>query len=232
MPEVDPGGMLCVVMPTVIAIDGPAGSGKSTLARRLASELGLAYVNTGLMYRALAAAALRAGIGLDDEDALAGAARALTFGLDDGRPRQLLVGGRQPGPELASAEVEAVVSRVSRHPAVRAVLRAQQRALGAGGAVVEGRDIGTAVFPDAPLKIFLAATTVARTGRRAAERGARDDAVARDLERRDRLDDRTNPLRPAPGAHVLDSTALSRDQVANAALALARGAGIAARRAT
>jgi CMP/dCMP kinase len=200
----------------VIAIDGPAGAGKSTLARDLAAELDVGYVNTGLMYRAVAEAALRLGIDPDDEAALERAALSIRFDLDDGHPAALLVNGQPPGPALESTGVEDTVSLVSRHPAVRTVLRRAQRALGERGAVMEGRDIATVVFPDAPVKVFVTASPEVRAARRRRERG---DAEAGDaIERRDHLDARTNPLRPAEGAIVIDSTDLSAHEVLRRAL--------------
>lgn len=190
----------------VVAIDGAAGSGKSTLARALASALDLPYVNTGSMYRAVAREALQRGIDADDAGTLASVARSLHFTLDEDRPRSVLIDGVPPGPELSSGEVEAVVSAVSRHREVRDVLRAAQRRLGLDGAVMEGRDIGTVVFPDADVKVFLRAAEDERAVRRQAERGSVDPALAAALERRDELDARTTPLEPAPDAHVVDST--------------------------
>jgi CMP/dCMP kinase len=203
----------------VIAIDGPAGAGKSTLARGLAAELGLAYVNTGLMYRAVAAAALREGIDADDEEALRELAASMRFDLSDDRPPALVIDGREPGADLESPEVEASVSRVSRHPAVRAVLRRAQRELGERGAVMEGRDIATVVFPDAAVKIFVTASAEVRAARRRRER---DDAEAGSaIGQRDRLDARTNPLEPADGAVVIDSTELTAAEVLRRAVEVA-----------
>lgn len=207
----------------VVAIDGPAGAGKSTLARRLATALGLAYVNTGAMYRALAAEAIRRGIDPEDGAALTEAAGRLHFSLDEGAPPALRIDDRPPGDDLASAEVEAVVSMVARHPEVRKVLRAEQRRLGSGGAVVEGRDIGTRVFPDADVKVFLRADPDERASRRLAERGTSDPALARALDRRDELDARTNPLEPAPDARPVDTTGRHPDEVLAEVLSLLRG---------
>jgi CMP/dCMP kinase len=200
----------------LIAIDGPAGAGKSTLARDLAAELGVGYVNTGVMYRAVASAALRLGLDPDDEPALERVAAAMRFALDGGRPAALLVDGRAPGPELESTAVEASVSAVSRHPAVRAVLREAQRELGRGGAVMEGRDIATVVFPDADVKLFVTATPEVRAARRRRERG--DGEEGDPVVRRDVLDARTNPLEPADGAVVIDSTDLNASEVLQLAL--------------
>jgi CMP/dCMP kinase len=203
----------------VIAIDGAAGSGKSTLARLLASRLQLPYINTGLMYRALTFAATRSNVDADDAAALAALARRLSFGLDRGDPPELTVDGSRPGPELAGADVEALVSAVARHPEVRVVLRDEQRRLCADGCVMEGRDIASVVFPDAPVKLFLIADEAQRVARRAGER-ARGDDVGRALRDRDRRDARTNPLVPAPGSIVLDTTDLDVEGTLAAALAV------------
>jgi cytidylate kinase len=212
---------------TVIAIDGAAGTGKSTLAHRLAAELRLPYVNTGLMYRALALRAHREGVSTEDASALERLARALRFELDSSvRPPELRIDGEPPEAALTSGEVESSVSAVSRHPEVRAVLRREQRRLAAGGAVMEGRDIGSVVAPDAKLKLFLQAHPDERVGRRALERDKDPEHVARALDTRDRQDARTNPFVPAPDAIVLDTTELSPDQVADRAVALARERGL------
>lgn len=206
----------------VIAIDGPAGAGKSTLARRLAAALGLPYLNTGAMYRALAVEASRRGIDPDDGPALAELARGMRFALASHGPvPELEVEGRLPGPEIARPEVEVVVSRVARHPEVRAVLRAEQRRLGRGGGVVEGRDIGSVVFPDAEVKIFLVAEPRERAARRARERSSEAE-LARVLHERDALDARVNPFVPAPDALPIDTTELGEDEVLARALEIVR----------
>jgi cytidylate kinase len=214
-----------VSTPVVVAIDGPAGSGKSTLARDLAAALHLPYVNTGLMYRALTRRALRAGVDVDDGAALAALAGRVRFDLDRTvEPAALRVDGRQPGEELAAAEVESNVSRVARHPEVRAVLRAEQRRLGGDGAVLEGRDIGSVVFPEATLKVYLQADVEARIARRAHERQTEEAerAVAQRLEARDTLDARVNPFVPPADAVVIDTTSLDAAQVLARALELVR----------
>src|SRR5262249_37658571 len=155
----------------VIAIDGPAGAGKSTLARALADALGIAYVNTGLMYRALAEAALRLGLDTSDPGALERALRDIRFDLDGCHPSSLVVARRPRGPGVETGEVEAAVWRVSSRRAVREIMRSAQRSLGGRGAVMEGRDIATVVFPDADVKIFGTASPEARAARRFRERG-------------------------------------------------------------
>ena len=191
----------------VIAIDGAAGSGKSTLARGLAEALGLPYVNTGIMYRALTLAALDAGLDPEDGESLAGLMSRLRFGLSDGKPPEIEVEGSPASPALESERVEAEVSHVARHPQVRELMREGQRALGMPRAVVEGRDIGTVVFPDAPVKFFLTAEPGTRVARRAEQRGAADPVdVGEALHRRDTRDARVNPFEPAPDAVVLDTS--------------------------
>ncbi len=207
--------------PPVVAIDGPAGVGKSTLARRLAEALGLAYVNTGAMYRALAREALHTGTDVGDGAALAELARTIGFDIDEGSPPSLLIDGRPVGEDLATAEVEAVVSLVARHPEVREVLRAEQRRLGSQGAVVEGRDIGTVVFPDADLKVFLEADPAERAARRRAERDAAPE-TAEALARRDALDAVTNPFVPAKDSLVVDTSGREADEVFEEVMAAAR----------
>jgi cytidylate kinase len=217
----DPSGQTLKRGP-VVAIDGPAGAGKSTLARELARRLRLPYVNTGLMYRAVAAEALVRGVPPDDATGLAEIARSVRFSLSTTSvPSELVIDGKEPGPTLTSAEVEAMVSEVARHAEVRLVLRRAQRALGAGGCVMEGRDIGTVVFPDADVKIFLSAAPEVRVRRRERERGGGAD-VGESVIRRDSLDAKTNPLEAAADAHVLDTTRLGQNEVLSEALILVR----------
>jgi cytidylate kinase len=206
-----------------VAIDGAAGSGKSTLSRRLAQTLDLPYLNTGLMYRALTLRALDRGVDVDDGRGLAELAREMTFDLNESlRPPELWIDGAPPIAELSSPPVESSVSRVSRHPEVRALLRVEQRRLCEGGGVVEGRDIGTVVAPDADLKVFLSADEAERATRRTRERPDPTDEVARALSVRDALDARTNPLEPAADAVAIDTTGLSADEVFEEVLALVR----------
>ena len=204
----------------MVAIDGAAGSGKSTLARLLAHELGLPYVNTGSMYRALTVAARRAEVDVEDGGALLRVMRTLRFTLSHGWPRELWIDGAPPPDELGSPDVEADVSTVAKHPEVRAAMRAAQRDLGEGGAVMEGRDIGSTVFPDAPLKLYLMAQPAERAGRRAEERGT--DEVSGALHERDRRDARVNPFVPAEDAVVIDTSDLDVDGTLRAALAAVR----------
>ena len=202
-----------------IAIDGPAGSGKSTLARGLARSLNLPYVNTGLMYRALTRRVLDDGVDPADEEALVALARTLEVDLDlTLEPPELRIDGRAPGAELATPEVESSVSLVSSHPDVRAVMVERQRALGADGAVMEGRDIGRAVLPDATVKIYLDAASDERADRRSMERGGVELAEA--LERRDRMDAKTNPFVPADDAIRLDTSGLTAEETLAEALAI------------
>lgn len=206
----------------VVAIDGAAGSGKSTLARRLAVELGLPHVNTGAMYRALTLAARRLEVDVEDAGALASLIETLDFTLSPPassiEPGELWIDGAPPAEDLESSDVEANVSAVARHPEVRAIMRAAQRALGETGAVVEGRDIGSAVFPDAPVKIFLVAEPRERAGRRVVERGVGEVAGA--LHERDRRDARVNPFVPAEDAVVIDTTDLEVEDTLRAAMAV------------
>ena len=204
----------------VIAIDGSAGSGKSTLARGLARELGLPYVNTGIMYRALTLAALEKGVDADDGDSLAQLTRELRFSLSTGTPPELEVEGSPPSPALESGWVEEHVSQVAQHPQVRKLMRQAQRALGSPNAVVEGRDVGTVVFPDAPVKLFLTASADTRIERRAVERGAADPTVGSALHKRDARDAMVNPFEPAPGAEVLDTGHRTVGETLETALAI------------
>ena len=200
----------------VVAIDGAAGSGKSTLARLLARELRLPYINTGSMYRALTLSALRGGVDVEDGPALARLMDTLAFTLSSGTDGELLIDGAPPSDDLEAADVEASVSTVAKHPPVRSAMRAAQRALGVGGAVMEGRDIGTVVFPDAALKLYLVAEPGERADRRVEERGAEEVAGA--LHRRDHLDARVNPLVPAADALVIDTSELDVEGTLDAAL--------------
>ncbi|HEU0170585.1 MAG TPA: (d)CMP kinase [Acidimicrobiales bacterium] len=199
----------------VIAIDGPAGSGKSTVARRLAARLGLEYLDTGAMYRAVTFAALRRGIDPADPEPVAALARAveLEVGIDAVR-----VDGVDATIEIRGPEVSRAVSLVAANPDVRTELVRRQRewATERGGGVLEGRDIGTVVFPDAVLKVYLSARPEVRAERRAAEVSDLDyETVAADMARRDALDQgRDNaPLMRADGALELDTSDLTVDEI-------------------
>ncbi|MGH2704812.1 MAG: (d)CMP kinase [Actinomycetota bacterium] len=195
----------------VIAIDGPAGSGKSTVARRLAERLRLAHLDTGAMYRALTLKALRGGVPLDDEEALARLAGDTTIEVDGDR---VVLDGQDVTGEVRTPPVTASVSQLSVHPQVRAAMvRRQREHVRETGAVVEGRDIGTVVLPDADLKVFLTASPEERARRRAADLRAdgvevEESEVLREITARDRRDSRRadSPLRAAEGAAVIDST--------------------------
>ena len=207
----------------VIAIDGAAGSGKSTLARGLAEALGLPYVNTGIMYRALTLAALDEGVDPDDGTALARLMSRLRFSLSTGMPPEIEVEGSAPSASLLSDRVEGEVSHVARHPEVRGLMREGQRALGLPGAVVEGRDIGSVVFPDAPVKLFLTAEPDKRGERRAEQRGVNDpEEVEEALLRRDTKDAKVNPFEPAADAVVLDTSDRTVDDTLRDAIAIVR----------
>lgn len=198
----------------VIAIDGPAGSGKSTVGRRLAERLGLTYLDTGAMYRAVAFAAIRQGVDPDEADSVAALARAIDIVVDDDGVR---VDDIDATVEIRGPEVTRAVSMVAANPAVREELRARQRAwaLERGGGVIEGRDIGTVVFPDATLKVYLTASVEVRARRRAKEMTDLEyDEVAADIARRDAADSgRTDsPLATAGDAVVVDTSELGIDQ--------------------
>jgi len=203
-----------------VAIDGPAGAGKSTLARALAAHLGLERLDTGAMYRAVAWAALQRAVDPHDAEAVGALARGLRIEVGEsgsGGAETVLVDGDDATAGIRSATVDATVSAVAANPAVRATMVERQQAWVArhGGGVVEGRDIGTVVLPDADVKVYLTAHTEQRARRRAAERGRAHDvaAIAAALDRRDTLDStRTiSPLPIGPGqvpadAIVVDST--------------------------
>lgn len=206
----------------VIAIDGPAGSGKSTVGRLLANRLGLTYLDTGAMYRGVAFAVLRQGIDLEDPEAVADVACKVDLRIEE---KVVLVDGVDATTEIRGPEVSAAVSAVAANSKVREELRERQRAwAGAhGGGVIEGRDIGSVVFPDALLKVYLTADPEVRANRRAVEIGA-DDAgeVANDMARRDAADSRRSdsPLVEPDGAVNIDSTHLGIDNVVDLILGL------------
>jgi cytidylate kinase len=206
----------------VIALDGPSGTGKSTVARRLAATLGAGYLDTGAMYRAVTLAVLRAGVATDDEQAVLTAAEHVDLRVStDPQAQEVLLGGENVGTEIRGQAVTLAVSAVSAVAAVRALLVARQMRIidevceERGGIVVEGRDIGTVVAPDADLKVYLTASADERARRRSTENAANQAATAADLARRDRLDSTraADPLRQADDAVVLDTTALGIDEV-------------------
>jgi cytidylate kinase len=202
----------------VVALDGPSGTGKSTVARGLASRLGARYLDTGAMYRAATLAVLRAGVDPADATQVVDTVEraGIDISTDPGRPAVALDGARVDA-EIRSAEVTAAVSAVSANPAVRALLVAAQRELIEGGPiVVEGRDIGSVVWPTARPKVYLTASASARATRRAGELNDEDVAtVAADIDRRDRLDSTraASPLAKAADAVELDTTDLDVDEV-------------------
>jgi cytidylate kinase len=211
----------------VIAIDGPAGAGKSTVARALAAELGFTYLDSGAMYRCVALAALEGRVDPDDAEALGGLAEGLEIDFDG---RRVLLGEREVSEAIREAEVTAAASRVSVHPRVRAAMVARQRQLiAAGRYVAEGRDIGTVVSPDSPLKVFLTASDEERARRRAAETGEDVETVLEAQRQRDARDiERAHgALRPAADAVELDTTGLGLEEVVGRVVALARERGLA-----
>jgi CMP/dCMP kinase len=206
----------------VVAIDGPAGAGKSTIARSLAGKLGFTYIDTGAMYRAVALWALRIGIDLADMHKLEQLARASHIEFLDDR---VVLNGEDVTAAIRDPEVSDAASKVSIVPGVRRAMREQQQRIGAEHSVVmEGRDIGTVVFPDAQVKIFLDADPETRAGRRARESGEDEGRVAREMAERDRRDrSRAEaPLAQAPDAEYIDSTRLDPEQVEEAILRIVR----------
>jgi CMP/dCMP kinase len=201
----------------IVAIDGPAGSGKSTLAKALAARTHLPYVNTGSMYRALTAAALHEGVSVNDPRGLIEVFTRLSFRIDDSGSTLIVEGPFDPG-SLEAPEVEASVSAASAHPEVRISMRDEQRRLGSAGAVMEGRDIGSVVFPDAPVKIFLEAEPAVREERRALDRESSGTHVARALRDRDSQDAEVNPFLPVEGAIVIDTTHTGPEEALRIAL--------------
>jgi cytidylate kinase len=208
----------------IVAIDGPAGSGKSTVARALAERIGFRYLDTGAMYRALTWLALRDEVPLEDGSALAVLARAnpVSFGADG----HVEIAGEDVASAIREVEIDRRVPVVARHPEVRELMRERQRALGSeGNVVIEGRDIGSVVAPDAAVKVFLVADESERARRRSGEReGATAESLAADLRTRDERD--AANTQPADDAVVLDTTHLGIDEVVArvAALVEARAA--------
>ena len=213
----------------VITVDGPAGAGKSSASRALAGRLGYAYVDTGAMYRAVGVVAWERHVPLDNDEALGHLLTALRFEVRDGGGG-MAVDGHDVSQAIRRPDAGELASRVSTRPIVRERLVALQRELGAaGGVVMEGRDIGTVVFPEAALKFYLTATPAERARRRAAELRGRGEsideaALAADLAARDHRDStRTvSPLRPAADAQLLDTTDIGLDEVVRRMEVLAR----------
>ncbi|GAA2218095.1 (d)CMP kinase [Micromonospora olivasterospora] len=216
----------------VVAVDGPSGSGKSTVSRRLAAGIDARYLDTGAMYRAVTWAVLRSGVDLTDAESVAKVAAEadLRIGTDP-QGYGVTVDGVSVDREIRGPEVTAAVSAVAAVPAVRALLVARQRELieQAGRIVVEGRDIGPVVAPDADLKVYLTASAEARAQRRSAEDATDVAATAADLARRDRLDStrKADPLQQAADAVVLDTTELGIDEVVDRLRSLLTERGVA-----
>lgn len=222
----------------IIAIDGPSGAGKSTVSKAVARRLDFSCLDTGAMYRCVAWKALDEGVSLDDAEALARIAHdndiAFTHEAGDPLPRRVSIADADVTDAIRTAEIDRSVSPVAAVPAVRAALVAQQQRIGrAGNYVVEGRDIGTAVFPEAELKVFLTASAAERARRRVAQNerrgvGSTDyDVVLADIVRRDEIDSSrdASPLKPAADAVQMDSTGRTIDQVIDRICELAKEKG-------
>jgi CMP/dCMP kinase len=211
----------------VIAIDGPAGAGKSSVARAVAEELGFTYLDSGAMYRCVALAAIEAGLDLDDDEALGALASELEIELDG---RRVLLGERDVSAAIRDPRVTAAASQVSVHPQVREAMVARQRQLiAAADYVAEGRDIGTVVSPEAPLKVFLTASDEERARRRAAQTGEDFESVLDAQRRRDARDSEREhgALRAASDAVELDTTGLGLEEVVGRVVGRARERGLA-----
>jgi CMP/dCMP kinase len=216
--------------PLVIAVDGPSGAGKSTVSRALAARLGYAFVDTGAMYRAVALKALRAGMSLEDGERLGELARQTRISLTPDSSR-VTVDDEDATAAIRAPEVSAAASRVSAHPAVRLEMVARQREMGQrGGVVLDGRDIGTVVFPNADVKFYVDADPASRARRRAEElsaagTGTDADSIRRDMRERDRADMTRpdSPLARAADAIPLDTTALSPEQVVESMVEIVEG---------
>lgn len=229
--------MKALILRMIIAIDGPAGSGKSSVAQAVAGRLGFHYLDTGAMYRAVAYRALSRSVPLDHEPTVAAIAEtdAITFGHDAGDPlpSRVFIAGEDVTDAIRTPAVDDAVSPVAKLPLVRSAMVAQQRHIAEGSRiVVEGRDIGTVVFPEAQLKVYLTASAEERARRRAQQRAASGHAVdegrVRDaIVRRDAIDStrKHSPLSAADDAVVLDTTELTFDQVVARIVSLAQERG-------
>ena len=204
----------------IVAIDGPAGAGKSTVARALAERLGFRYLDTGAMYRAVTWLAMQRGVDLGDAKALAALANAEPVRFDDAD--RVWIAGTDVTSSIRGARIDRMVPVVARHPQVREVMRERQRELGReGNVVIEGRDIGTVVAPQAGVKVYLTADRDERARRRSAERpGIGADALATDLRVRDEKD--AERMQPAPDAQKIDTTSLQVEDVVERIEALVR----------
>jgi cytidylate kinase len=209
----------------IIAIDGPSGAGKGTVARAVAERLGYRHVDTGAMYRALGWLALQQGVDLADEAAVAALGRRASFDLEGGR---VVIDGHDVRTAIRTPEIDKAATSVARHPEVRRVLVARQRSYGGGGVVMEGRDIGTVVFPDADVKIYLDASPEERARRRAADPAHTSSKtgqladVATALAERDKSDSTraASPLMIAADATLIDTTGVPVEDVIERVLAL------------
>ncbi len=225
----------------IIAIDGPSGAGKSTVSKAVARRMGFSCLDTGAMYRSIAWQAKHDGVSLDDAEALGEIARTHQISFEhvggDPLPRRVSIDGTDITDDIRTAEIDRAVSPVASVPAVREALVAQQQRIGkAGNYVVEGRDIGTAVFPDAELKVFLTASAAERARRRVSQNKRRNvgstdyETVLADIERRDQIDSSrdASPLKPARDAVQIDSTTRRIEQIIDRICQLAAERGLKA----
>jgi cytidylate kinase len=212
----------------IIAIDGPAGAGKSTIARRLGEALGLFFLDSGAMYRAVAAEVLRRGVVADDSAKVAEVAESLDLVFDE--RSEILIDGRPGEAEIRGAEVDGIVSIVAANPAVRAAVVPKQKLVAErrGGLVAEGRDMTTTVFPGADFRFYLDASTAERARRRAAQQGIpeRVEEIRRGIVERDRIDSTRNssPLQLVEGVQRIDTEGLDLDEVVGCILSIVREA--------